>query len=171
LLRSIALMVAKTERNVPWPRVMEIASELLQESVREALKHAAKFDATRSASAWVRGIAARLLLARRRVQVRAQRCASVAIVGEESWVTALEQLHTESAESAVADRLDLAQSLQRLSATERLAIECRYYRGLDGQELASALGVSSPGAARVRVCRALQTLRAVFADAGKECAP
>ncbi len=54
---------------------------------------------------------------------------------------------------------------------ERRAIEFRYYQGLDGEELAAALGVSTPGAARVRVCRALQSLRTHFAPAEEEVFP
>ena len=66
LLRSIAVLVAKTRRGLRWLEVMEIASEILQEAVQEALKHAGRFDPARSATAWVRGIAAKLLLNRQR---------------------------------------------------------------------------------------------------------
>ena len=59
LLRSVAVLVAKTERGLRWPEVMEIATEILHEAVHEALKHADRFDPTRSATAWLRGIAAR----------------------------------------------------------------------------------------------------------------
>ena len=61
LLRSIAVLVAKTGRGLRWPEVMEMATEILHEAVQEALKHADRFDPTRSATAWLRGIAARLL--------------------------------------------------------------------------------------------------------------
>ena len=66
LLRSIAVLVAKTGRGLRWLEVMEIASEILHEAVQEALEHAERFDPTRSATAWVRGIAAKLLLNRQR---------------------------------------------------------------------------------------------------------
>ena len=74
-------------------------------------------------------------------------------------------------DAAVAGRLDLEQALAQISAEERRAIECRYYQGLDGTELAAALGVSTPGAARVRVCRALQALRTHFTPAEEEVFP
>ena len=74
-------------------------------------------------------------------------------------------------DAAVAGRLDLEQALARISPEERRAIEFRYYQGLDGEELATALGVSTPGAARVRVCRALQALRTHFAPAEEEVFP
>jgi RNA polymerase sigma factor (sigma-70 family) len=165
LLRSIAVLVAKTWRDLRWPEVMETASEILHEAVQEALKHAERFDPTRSVTAWVRGIAARRLLTRRRAGTRVRRCIPAAVLGEEAWTAALGQRCTGSTDAAVAGRLDLEQALARISPEERRAIECRYYQGLDGDELAVALGVSTPGAARVRVCRALRSLRTRLAPA------
>jgi len=171
LLRSVAVLVANTERRLQWAEVMEIASEILHEAVQEALKHAISFDPTRSATAWVRGIAARLLLSRRRVEARARRCVPAAVLGRAAWAAALGRLCTTPADAAVARRLDLEQALGRISPQERRAIEFRYYQGLDGEELASALGVSTLGAARVRVCRALQALRAHFPTVEEEVSP
>jgi RNA polymerase sigma factor (sigma-70 family) len=168
LLRTFAILVAKSDQRLRWPEVMEQASELLHEAVREALKHANEFDPARSVSAWIRGIGARLLLNRRRVEARARRCVAATALGEEAWDNALMLLCTASTDTAVAGRLDLEQALSRLSSIERRAIELRYYQGLDGEELAIALGVSTPGAARGRVCRALQTLRNHFRSAGEE---
>jgi RNA polymerase sigma factor (sigma-70 family) len=171
LLRSIAVLVCKTERDLRWPEVMEIASETLQEAVQEALKHAERFDPTRSATAWVRGIAAKLLLNRQRAAGRVRRLVPVAVLGDEAWAAALGQYCTTPTDEAVAGRLDLEQALARISPEERRAIEFRYYKGLDGKDLARALGVSTPGAARVRVCRALQALRTHFAPAEEEVFP
>ena len=116
LLRSIAVLVAKTGRDLRWPEVMEIASEILHEAVQEALKHAERFDPTRSATAWVRGIAARLLLNRRRAEARVWRCVPAAVLGEEAWAAALEQHCTGPTDAAVAGRLDLEQALARISS-------------------------------------------------------
>jgi RNA polymerase sigma factor (sigma-70 family) len=163
LLRSVAVLVARTQRR-RWPEVMEIAAEILHEAVQEALKHSHRFDPTRSATAWIHGIAARCLLNRRRADGRVGRCIVATVLGDEAWASALEHLMTAPADIAAAARIDLEQALARISPDERLAIECRYHRGLDGEELASALGVSTPGAARVRVCRALQALRKYFSS-------
>jgi RNA polymerase sigma factor (sigma-70 family) len=162
LLRSVAVLVARSERRLAWPEVVDLATEVLHEAVREALKHAHDFDESRSATAWVRGIAARVLLGRRRAEARQRRSVSATVLGEEAWARLLAQLFTRAGDGAVAGRLDLEQALGRLSVDERRALVCRYYDGLDGQDLASALGVPSPGAARVRVCRALQALRSQF---------
>jgi DNA-directed RNA polymerase specialized sigma24 family protein len=110
-------------------------------------------------------------LNRRRVEARGLRCIPAAVLGEEAWATALGRHSTGSSDVAVAGRLDLEQALARLSHDDRRAIEFRYYHGLDGAELSAALGVSSPGAARVRVCRALQALRTHFAPAEAEVLP
>jgi DNA-directed RNA polymerase specialized sigma24 family protein len=171
LLRSVAVLIAKTEPRLRWPEVMDKASEILHEAVRESLQHAFAFDPSRSATAWVRGIAARLLLTRRRAEARGRRCVSATVLGEPSWVAALAQLCAGSTEGAVAGRLDLAAAIGRIGPEERHAIECRYYRGLDGNSLASALGVATVGAARVRVCRALQALRAQFPLGEEEVLP
>jgi len=171
LLRSVAVLVAKSKRRLPWPEVMEIASEVLHEAIQQALIHALSFDPTRSAAAWVRGIAAKLLLNRRRVEARGRRCVPAAVLGEEAWAAALGRLCTAPADAAVAGRLDLEQALSRISREERRAIEFRYYQELDGEELASALGVSTLGAARVRVCRALQALRTHFSKSEQEVLP
>jgi RNA polymerase sigma factor (sigma-70 family) len=171
LLRSIAVLVAKTAHDRRWPAVMEAASEVLDEAVQEALKHADRFDPTRSATAWVRGIAARLLLSRRRTEARVWRCIPAAVLGDEAWAAALGQQCSRSGDEAAAERLDLEQALTEISAEERRTIELRYYQGLDGAELAAALGVPTPGAARVRVCRALQALRTHLAPAEEEVFP
>jgi RNA polymerase sigma factor (sigma-70 family) len=171
LLRSIAVLVAKTGRGLRWPEVMEMATEILHEAVQEALKHADRFDPTRSATAWLRGIAARLLFNHRRAEARARRLIPAAALGEQAWAAALEQVCTAPADAAVAGRLDLEQALTRISPEERRIIEFRYYQGLDGEELAATLGVSSTGAARVRLCRALQALRTHFSSAEEEVFP
>ena len=93
------------------------------------------------------------------------------MLGEDAWATALAEHCTGSSDATVAGRLDLEQALARITAEERRTIEFRYYQGLDGQDLATALGVSTPGAARVRVCRALQSLRAHFAPVAEEVFP
>ena len=171
LLRSVALLVAKSERGLPWSVVMEIALETLQRAVQEALNHVNQFDATRSATAWVRGIAAKLLLTRRREGGRDSRCISATALGDEAWAAALWQISVGPSDAATGRRLDLEQALGRISCDELRVIKLRYYQGLDGEELATVLGVSTAGAARVRLCRALQALRTQFIPAAEEVCP
>ena len=84
------------------------------------------------------------------------------MLGAEAWTAALEQMSVGSDDTVVAGRLDLEQALSRIGPGERHVLELRYYQGLDGEQLAGALGGLTPGAARVRVCRALQALRTQF---------
>jgi DNA-directed RNA polymerase specialized sigma24 family protein len=123
LLRSVAVLIARTEPRLRWPEVMDRASELLHEAVQESLQHAFAFDPSRSATAWVRGIAARLLLTRRRAEARGRRCVSASVLGEATWVAALRQLCAGSTEGAVAGRLDLEAAIRRISPEKRHAIE------------------------------------------------
>ncbi len=171
LLRSVTLFIVRSEGGSSWPSAMEKAGEILNEAVEQALKQAGKFDPTRSVTAWIRGIAARLLLASNRQGARERRCISASVLGNEAWEAALASLFSQSHDSATAARLDLEQVMARLPPEERRAVELRYFRGLDGTALARALGVPTTGAARVRVCRALQSLRTVFAIAEEEAHP
>jgi DNA-directed RNA polymerase specialized sigma24 family protein len=150
---------------------MDRAAEILHEAVQQSLQHALAFDTSRSAAAWIRGIATRLLLSRRRAQARGRRCVVATVLGQARWAAALEHLCAGSTEAAVARRLDLEAALTCISPEERHAIECRYYRGLDGTNLARALGAKTAGAARVRVCRALQALRTHFPVGAEEVRP
>ena len=171
LVRTVAILVSNSHRGLAWPEVMEMASEILHEAVEEALKHAATFDPSRSAAAWIRGIAAKRLLNRRRADARGRRCVPATVLGDEAWAAAIAERSTAPDDAAVAGRLDLQQALDRLSLGERHAIELRYFQGRDGAALGGALGVATPGAARVRVCRALQSLRSHFPAASQEVAP
>jgi RNA polymerase sigma factor (sigma-70 family) len=171
LLRSVAVMVSKTEPHLPWAGVMDLAREVLDEAAKEALAHTENFDPGRSAVAWLRGIAARVLLGRRRADARSRRCVTATALGEEGWEAAVARLCTGPPDATVGRRLDIEQALARIRAEERQVIELRYYQGLDGRELAEALGVSSPGAARVRLCRALRALRGHFPRAQGEVLP
>ena len=126
LLRSVAILVAKSRRHLRWPEVREIATEVLHEAVQEALKHADGFNPTRSATAWIRGIAARRLLTRRRAEARDWRCIPAAVLGEEGWAAALRQHSTGPTDAALAGRLDLEQALASISTEERRAIIKRH---------------------------------------------
>jgi RNA polymerase sigma-70 factor (ECF subfamily) len=171
LLHSIAVMLSHAEPLRSWDQVTDHALEVLNEAVREALSHAENYDPSRSALAWIRGIAARVILSRRRQESRSRRCLSATALGEHGWEAALARLCTGPPEESVGRELDLREALARIPAVEREIIELRYYRGLDGEELARELGISSPGAARVRLCRALRALREHFPYANGEVLP
>jgi RNA polymerase sigma factor (sigma-70 family) len=171
LLHSIAVMLAYSERLQSWDHVTDLARDILDEAVQEALSHAENYDPSRSALAWIRGIAAKVILSRRREESRSRRCLSATALGEHGWEAALARLCADPPEESVGRELDLREALSQIPAVEREIIELRYYRGLDGEELARELGISSPGAARVRLCRALRALREHFPYANGEVLP
>jgi RNA polymerase sigma factor (sigma-70 family) len=167
LLRSVAVMVARSDVRLRWAAVMDLAREVLDEAVGEALEHAGAFDPSRSAAAWIRGIAARVLAGRRRSETRGRRFIGASALGEQAWQGALARLASRPTGEAVAGRLDLEQALAGLSAADRRILVLRYYEGLDGAELARTLGLPTAGAARVQVCRALRALRDQFSRKGE----
>jgi RNA polymerase sigma factor (sigma-70 family) len=160
MLRSVVVLVGTTEHHPDRRKVEDRAVEILDEAVLVALQRAADFDPTRSARAWIRGIAVRVLQNRRRREARDRRCLPATDRGENGWRALLERLMTGPADAAAAARLDLEQALRRISSTDCWIIKFRYHQGRSIEELAKKLGVRTLGAARVRLCRALRALRA-----------
>jgi RNA polymerase sigma factor (sigma-70 family) len=159
LLRRLAVLVYRACGRLRREEVADRVAELLNEAVRRALQGAASFDPARSATAWLMGFALRILQEQRRANRRA---VVQSDLGDEAWRGVLEELcSAEDAEAAII-RLDIQQALTRLDERQRLAIESRFIKGLDGEELARALDAPTAGAARVRVARALQALRTLF---------
>jgi RNA polymerase sigma-70 factor (ECF subfamily) len=169
LCRRVGLLVYKSCGALRRDEVAERVQEVLDESVRRALAAAERFDAGRSASAWLLGIAARVLHEQRRE--RAARPVPASDLGGDRWREVLEGLYAVPDGEAAVIRLDVRQALARLGEAERAALERRYFDGLDGEDLARALGAPSAGATRVRVCRAMQALRAQFGVGREEGGP
>jgi RNA polymerase sigma factor (sigma-70 family) len=130
------------------------------------LQGAESFDPERSAVAWIIGISLRILQEKRRGQAR--RPVIQSELGDAAWQKALDQLCAGDDTEAATLRLDLRQALNRLEAEQRRVVELRYFKGLDGEELAHELGAPTAGAARVRLARALQALRGQFGLTGSE---
>ena len=73
LLRSIAPLVCSYHGLRSSGEVAERAAEVLNEAVRRALAHADRYEPNRSAFAWIRGIAVRVLKGQRRDAARERR--------------------------------------------------------------------------------------------------
>ena len=148
--------------------------ELLNNVVVEALAHAQRYDPARPPRAWLLGIAANLV---RRRQVETARLnqrellvgdlleGRQANLGEDELFELLatrmndiahQDLHTE-----MEDRDSLTAALRLLSVDERRIVRLFALNNLDGAAMAAALHVT-PGAARVRLHRALAHLRQVW---------
>ncbi len=141
------------------------ASELLNEVVVEALTHEDRFNPSRQPRAWLLGIAANLIR-RKQVEIarldRREPLARDLYPGEEpsddevfDWLAVFDGAETlAELESNEAVKALLAGVSPEDARVLRLAI----LSGLDGEALARELG-TTPGAARVRLHRALNRLR------------
>lgn len=135
---------------VPDPLVRE---ELLQETLLVAWRRLVDFDPERNFGAWLRGIATRLVLARRRADGRRGPTLDPAVLEQ------LDQL-CEAPEGRAGDwgavEVEaLRVCLARLGDRERELVERRYSEGRRGADLAAALGRSVEGTRK-----ALQRVRA-----------
>jgi len=171
LYRVLAVKIRMTSRHLRREEVAERAYEVLDETARRALARPESLDPTRSAFAWLVGIGVHVLLERVRDTARERRHVNVTDLGDKAWEAVLGRLHRGTTDDAAGDRLDLHEALGRLDPGARLALECRFFRGLDGGELAEALGAASAGAARDRVSRALQRLRDLIGANRPEVSP
>lgn len=158
LYRRIAVLVYRVCGRLRRAEVADRVAEVLNEAAKRALQSAASFDPRRSATAWLMGFALRILQEQR----RPRRAVVQSDLGEAAWHGALEELCSADDSEAATIRLDIRQALSRLDEQQRLVIKLRYFEGLDGEELARTLDAPTAGAARVRLARALQALRAVF---------
>jgi RNA polymerase sigma-70 factor (ECF subfamily) len=149
-------------------------NELLNHVVVEALSHAQRYDPARPARAWLLGIAANLV---RRRQAEAARLDQREPLAADLLETRQENLGEDelfellSARAAEIARWDLnaaSENHDRLSVClglltqeQRRLILLFASGSLDGDRLAASLNVT-PGAARVRLHRALAALRQVW---------
>lgn len=155
------------------PAAEDNAHDLLNDMVLEALQHAARFDPSRQAMAWLLGISANLI---RRRQLDAARrdhreplirdlysANQHAFSDDELFDKLLPP--TPSAEPEPPDSpLNL---LDRLSPADQHVLSLYLSHDLDGAALANALGLA-PGTARVRLHRAIQRLRVVWLASQQE---
>lgn len=147
------------------------ASELLNEVVIEALADAHRFDAARDAGAWLFGIAANLI--RRKQSTAARREWREPLVGDmfpDDGLSEEDLFDRVAAFAAPPDdepdaALAVAQLLRPLSPDDRRVLQLAILHDLDGEALAHVLAIS-PGAARVRLHRALRRLRDALSKEG-----
>ena len=150
----------------------DATNELLNSVVVEALSHAQHYDPARPPRAWLLGIAANLVRRRQAETVRLEQReplagdlvdASQGGLSEDDLFELLSSHAYEGADmqTDVEQRDRLVAPLALLSGEEQKIIRLFAQGGLDGDSLAAALHVK-PGAARVRLHRALAHLRRVW---------
>jgi RNA polymerase sigma factor (sigma-70 family) len=129
------------------------ADDVVHQAMEKALERRATYDpALGTVAAWVHGFVVNVAYSHARAVRR----------GATADPAAWDRLAADLAPPAdAADaRLDLPVYLDRLTPDQRAILDFRYRDGLDGDALAARLGISS-GAARVRLCRALDAARIV----------
>jgi DNA-directed RNA polymerase specialized sigma24 family protein len=148
-------------------------SELLNSVVVEALSHAQRYDPARPPRAWLLGIGANLVRRRQAEAIRLnQREALVSDLADGKQVNLGEEelfdilaAHASGSGGDVQGEFEqqdsLTTALKLLTAEERRVVQLFCRCDLNGDTLAGALHVT-PGAARVRLHRALAHLRRVW---------
>lgn len=165
LLRSLRLYALRAGLAKP-NNAEQVASELLSEVVVEALEHADRFDSSRHPRSWLLGIGANMI--RRRTTDRTKRERREPLVrdmyGHIEAAMSDGELFEQVTQIALNDESDLESRetidmlLADLNEEDRQVIQLAILYDLDGARLAEALGVK-PGAARMRLHRALRRLR------------
>ncbi len=162
---AISAMVRAISRRLRGEQLVRRVEEVLNETVYRALASPESFQPDRPVVPWLMGIARNVMRGGARDAAAKTRREVQGDLDDALFAT------LSPPEGPASARIDVEQMLSRLSPTARKAIECRFLRELEGQELAEALEAPTPGAARVRVARALQTLRDLFAPDASEVKP
>jgi RNA polymerase sigma factor (sigma-70 family) len=152
-------------------QAMQLASELLDELTVAALEGAERFQPERGARAWLLGIAANLIRRKQAALARLERREPLAgdlaggadgVPDEDAFFDLLAGQDGENPERRLLEDEGFRRRLERLKPGDQQMLRLAIVAGFNGQDLAAVLGVS-PGAARVRLHRALHRLRLSWA--------
>jgi RNA polymerase sigma-70 factor (ECF subfamily) len=144
------------------------ARELLNEVVIEALHHAERFDPARQAKAWLLGIAANLIKRKQAEVAKRERREPLArdlvvtegdLMSEDEVFDLLTDIRSSNPAAEYEHRERMEAMLSGVSKADQHILRLAILYEMDGETLANALKIT-PGAARVRLHRALNRLRA-----------
>lgn len=150
--------------------ISALAAELMNDVTAEALAHAERFDPKRHARAWLLGIAANLIKRRQAQRARLSWREPLArdlpgsqdpALSEDEIFDRLVVFSPDNPEKKLENEQELEHILAGLSPGDRRLIQMAVLHEMNGEQLALELGVS-PGAARVRLHRALGRLRSAW---------
>jgi RNA polymerase sigma factor (sigma-70 family) len=171
LRRIIAAHVHKTCN----PKHAEMfIDEVIQDTVYQALKAAARFDPSRPLIPWLMGFAINILKAKKRIiAIEHKRFAHQGEIDDRIWegLISFRRADDRDGPEKEATRAKIQDALGRLDVASRKAIYFRFLEGLEGQELAQALGVRKSGTARVRTYRAVRKLKGLLLSGARELVP
>lgn len=172
LLIGVRVMVVRKGLAEIGQEIADVAEEILHTAIVAAMEEAANYDPTRSAYAWLMGIAVHKIKDRVRKLSTEKEHAVIFADAADSGLDGAEEWENHQVE----DRIDAAlyrssrrdqmtdpepeieELLSVVDEPDRKALTLRYIDGLDGLELAAALCIEV-GAAYVRLARAREHLR------------
>jgi RNA polymerase sigma factor (sigma-70 family) len=161
LERGIRLLVIRTAGPLRDHEIDGIVQETINETWIRAVRNEHRYDSARPALPWLLAIATNVLLERRRANFRDRRQASESDLSAGDALLETMLSAPDKAADSNSDRLAVQAVLAELPADARSLLEARFMQGLDGPALAERLGITH-GAARVRLCRALQQFRTLW---------
>ena len=119
LWNGVAALIWKVRRPTRRTDLAEITSEVLADTVQQALSHAANYERNRPAVPWLMGIAVNVIRDRWRNERRDRRQIPVSAMSNEDWQTAFANLLADPADQATADCIDLHEAMGRLDSGRR----------------------------------------------------
>jgi RNA polymerase sigma-70 factor, ECF subfamily len=166
LLNHALAILGRHRAGRPSTDRIDKAKEAFQETSVRALQKRPDYDPTRPVRPWLHGILTNVLAETTQSLRR-----SPAQESEDAaeWERLAVDLAPDAAE-VVPKLLDVAGYLAKLSPEHREMLQLRFYDGLSHDEIAVRLGIS-PGNARVRLCRALNAVKALAGAAPREGRP
>lgn len=158
--------------------VQSVAVDILQDTVIEALAHADRLNTETQPRAWFLAIAANILRRKKAEAAKQQREVLVSdmaerqdAIDESDFFDLITSRVQPGPEQQIEMDEQIAEMLSLVSSDEQEVLRLAFLRDLDTNMLAQALNIS-PGAARVRLHRALNKLRVAWrASQGKERTP
>jgi RNA polymerase sigma-70 factor (ECF subfamily) len=132
------------------------AEDIVSDTFEQALRGWEGFRGESSVRTWILGIARHVVAQYWRKEDRCRRAATSALIQQCGDAGGRDT-------SGVVDAIVLGDAIQQLGWTERVMIGLHYGEGLLWREVAQQLALSDV-AVRVRMCRALQTLRLLMVE-------
>ena len=160
LCASALAVIFNRHRGMKEQQLIDLAEEVVHEAVSRALTKAAEYDPSRRPVPWLMQFILNVLMESDR---HTKRHPTQSDFSDITWNQLLARLCCDASSVASTGYLPrLDQALGRVNPEQREILMLRFRKGLDGQELAQAVGAPSSGAARVRLHRALVALRQEF---------
>jgi RNA polymerase sigma-70 factor (ECF subfamily) len=152
------MLVLRTTGPLRDHEIDGIVHETVNETWIRAVRTEHRYDPARPALPWLLAIATNVLLERRRANFRDRRQLNETDLAANDALLENVLSNSDIPADVDSDQQAVQSVLAELPPEIRALLEARFVQGLDGPALAERLGISH-GAARVRLCRAMQQFR------------